>query len=234
MHKPVRPTAGKRFRRQLDLELEFFMTRRRKRELDQQERLLWEAVTRAVMPLNGRNRTPSPAPMPTSGAANPATGKLSETVIKPTVIKPEKRKAARALSGQPESADRAAPMLPPMVSMLRKQRRAVVRGAAPIDAKLDLHGLRQDEAHHRLRSFLLRAAQSGHRTVLVVTGKGARLSDNAPVWAGAHGERGVLRRIAPFILESPELRDIVLGYELADQRHGGVGALYVRLRRKSG
>ena len=44
-------------------------------------------------------------------------------------------------------------------------------------------------------------------------------------------ERGVLRRVVPHWLRLPDLRPLVVGFEEAQQRHGGSGALYVRLRR---
>jgi DNA-nicking Smr family endonuclease len=44
-------------------------------------------------------------------------------------------------------------------------------------------------------------------------------------------ERGILRRSVPQWLEEPELRGIVLGWTAAGPRHGGGGALYVRLRK---
>jgi DNA-nicking Smr family endonuclease len=47
-------------------------------------------------------------------------------------------------------------------------------------------------------------------------------------------ERGVLRRLVPQWLAEPELRAIVLSYDTAGARHGGEGALYVRLRRLGG
>jgi DNA-nicking Smr family endonuclease len=41
----------------------------------------------------------------------------------------------------------------------------------------------------------------------------------------------VLRRSVPLWLDEPELRAIVVGYASAGVRHGGDGALYVRLRK---
>ena len=46
--------------------------------------------------------------------------------------------------------------------------------------------------------------------------------------------RGVLKRMVPHWLRLPELRGIVIGFESASVRHGGEGALYVRLRRSHG
>lgn len=204
------------------------MTRKRKRELDRQERLLWETVTRSVAPLRGREKALSH----NDTLAAPET--MLSSAPGPTSVA-QKAGATPKLAGRSAKiSPPAMPVLPPIVTMIRKERRAVVRGVAQIDAKLDLHGCRQDEAHRTLRAFLIRAAASGYRTVLIVTGKGASENERPNLaWTGESG-RGVLRRLAPMLLESTELRDIVLGYEQADQRHGGAGALYVRLRRRSG
>jgi DNA-nicking Smr family endonuclease len=95
-----------------------------------------------------------------------------------------------------------------------------------IDARIDLHGRTQREAHGALLSFLHRAQADGAKIVLVVTGKGAR--QDAP---GGSSERGVLRRQVPMWLALPEFRPFVVGFEEAHVSHGGQGALYVRLRR---
>ena len=75
----------------------------------------------------------------------------------------------------------------------------------------------------RLRAFLRDAHANGHRTVLVITGKGK---------LGAESDRGVLRRQVPQWLALPEFRALVVGFEEAHIGHGGEGALYVRLRRR--
>jgi DNA-nicking Smr family endonuclease len=100
------------------------------------------------------------------------------------------------------------------------------RGRLAIEARIDLHGMIQAEAHAALTGFLLRARAAGHAYVLVVTGKGG------PGYSDAFAERGVLRRSVPHWLRGPELRGIVLGFEEAARHHGGAGALYVRLRRR--
>ena len=48
------------------------------------------------------------------------------------------------------------------------------RGQLVIEARLDLHGMTQSEAHERMRRFLETSRDSGYRTVLVITGKGLR------------------------------------------------------------
>lgn len=102
-------------------------------------------------------------------------------------------------------------------------RRKLARGRLPVEAKVDLHGLTQADAHGFLLSFLHAAHGRGLRYVLVVTGKGA-----------SFGSDGVLRRAVPAWLAAPAFRSIVAGFDEAARNHGGSGALYVRLRRIGG
>ncbi|MBL8589610.1 MAG: Smr/MutS family protein [Methylobacteriaceae bacterium] len=182
------------------------MTRRRRRELTREELELWRRVTETVEPARPAPPEPPPAPPPAIAAA-PA---------------PAPRRY-RAPDYQPPAPAR--PVGPPPLQALgRPLRQRLSRGRAPIDAAIDLHGMRQAEAHHALHAFLMRAHHEGARVVLVVTGKGAG--------AGPDGEAGVLRRLAPHWLRSPDWRALVLGFEAAGRGHGGEGALYVRLRRR--
>jgi DNA-nicking Smr family endonuclease len=103
------------------------------------------------------------------------------------------------------------------------------RGTRAVDAVIDLHGMRQSEAHDVLTGFLRRSQAAGHAVVLVITGKGGAASGQAPF-----EERGVLRRVVPHWLRLSDLRALVLGFEEAAPQHGGSGALYVRLRRRPG
>ena len=103
----------------------------------------------------------------------------------------------------------------------RRLRQRLARGRIEIDARIDLHGRTQSEAHAALLRFLRRAQSDGRRTVLVITGKGT-----------AEGGRGVLNRQVPLWLALPEFRTYVLAVEAAHVAHGGEGALYVRLRRR--
>jgi DNA-nicking Smr family endonuclease len=109
--------------------------------------------------------------------------------------------------------------------LARRERKRLARGTIAIDARIDLHGLTQSEAHAALARFLRRAQADDARFVLVITGKGARFADHG-------GDRGVLRRQVPLWLRLPEFRSYVVGFEDADTVHGGQGALYLRLRRR--
>ena len=62
----------------------------------------------------------------------------------------------------------------------------------------------------------------GAKVVLVITGKGARGSDDG-------GGRGVLKRMVPMWLGAGFPR-LIVGFESAAVGHGGEGALYVSLR----
>lgn len=189
------------------------MSRRgRRRHLSESERALWSEVVRSVTPLR-----PTAAPSP---AAAPPSAPDGET-------RTETALAALSPAAPPV---RPLPPVPPLATLEPKARRRLTRGAE-VDARLDLHGLTQAAAHHRLRQFLKEAQARGHSVVLVITGKGDRESALAPPML-ADGRRGVLRRAVPLWLAEPDLRLVVVGFEEAGRRHGGEGALYVRIRRR--
>jgi DNA-nicking Smr family endonuclease len=121
------------------------------------------------------------------------------------------------------------PALPPLAPVERKTLTALRRGRKDVDSVIDLHGMRQEEAHFALLRFLHRAQGSGHGLVLVITGKGGAATSHS-----VFEERGVLRRMVPHWLRLPDLRSLVIGFEEASPQHGGSGALYVRLRRRRG
>ncbi len=95
------------------------------------------------------------------------------------------------------------------------------RGRLRPQARLDLHGLTQDEAHRALVGFVVGAREAGRRCVLVITGRG-RASFGA----------GVLRAQAPRWLNTAPLRAHILGFAEAQPKDGGAGALYVLLKKK--
>ncbi len=83
----------------------------------------------------------------------------------------------------------------------------------PVDAALDLHGMRQHEAHPALHGFLIRAQHQSAKIVLVVTGKGEGRTEGRT--GDIHEEGGVLRRNVPIWLRAPEWRNLVVGFEEA-------------------
>jgi DNA-nicking Smr family endonuclease len=173
----------------------------KRRVLSYDERVLWTMVTKSIDPLHD---------------ALPA---IEETAAPdPPKPMPAKRSGLRPPPPSPPPANRP----PELTSLSRRARQRVARGRDAIDARFDLHGLTQAEAHSALTRFLRSASDRGARLVLIITGKG-RAGDS---------QRGVLRRQVPYWLALPELRELVIGFEEAHGAHGGEGALYVRLRRQ--
>lgn len=109
-----------------------------------------------------------------------------------------------------------------------KLKRKLTRGHIEIDGTIDLHGMRQVEAHGALTRFIHARAGRGDRTLLVITGKGLKKVDGD---AAVIVERGVLRSMLPIWLSEPGLAPLIAGWDVAAQGHGGDGAFYVRLRR---
>ena len=125
-------------------------------------------------------------------------------------------------------AIKAKSALPPLAPIEARVKKKLSRGQIRVDAALDLHGLRQDQAHHILIDFLNQSYFSGYRIILIVTGKGSKTRDSD---YDPQRSKGVLRQSVPQWLREPSLRRIVMGFEEAAPAHGGFGALYVRLRR---
>ncbi|MHA7775554.1 Smr/MutS family protein [Roseibium sp. M-1] len=188
------------------------MARRGKKgALSPEDRELWGKVTKTLTPMHPERVQELKAELEKLQAADP----------EPAAKTPRTATAIQA----PAVAKKSAPPLP-LHQLEHRYRRKLVRGVKPIDARIDLHGLTQHQAHDRLRGFLVHAQARGCKVVLVITGKGG---DETRAYMD---ERGILRRMVPQWLALPDLRSVVLGYEEAHASHGGTGALYVRIRRK--
>jgi DNA-nicking Smr family endonuclease len=185
----------------------------RRRQLSDEEEALWAGFTRSIKPLKpakpGAKTSPKSSAIP-SVASTPAPSQARPRTVAPRAPPP-------------------APS-PPLAPLGRRLKQRVARGREPIDARLDLHGMTQQEAHAALLRFLHRAQASGVKTALVVTGKGLRKSSSSDGRDADH-KPGVLKRQVPLWLALPEFRLLVVGFDDAHVGHGGEGALYVRLRR---
>jgi DNA-nicking Smr family endonuclease len=185
------------------------MAPRRPKHLSGEDRDLWQRIAETVTPLK-------------RGAASTSSEPEIDEPNEPA--KPSKPVGRLTPVARAETA-KPAPSLAPID---KKLTRRIGRGSRGVDAKIDLHGLTQREAHARLLAFLEGARARGHRLVLVVTGKG-RVEGTTEWWE--EGTRGVLRRAVPEWLATPPFRSLVVGYERAHLRKGGDGAIYVQLRR---
>jgi DNA-nicking Smr family endonuclease len=175
-----------------------------RRGLNAQEQKLWSEVTRSVAPLRRQ-------PLPADPELPMAPGK--------TKLDPKPSRAP-ARSAPPAPRPTA-----PLEAFDRRLKQRLVRGTEAIDARVDLHGKTQSEAYAALFSFLRKAQSDGAKFVLVITGKGGSAREDG-------SERGVLKRQVPQWLRLPEFRRYVLGFEDAHHRHGGAGALYLRIKRQ--
>lgn len=196
---------------------------RPKRSLTPEDQRLWQHVAGQIKPLSGRDRLysqmadllkeeageesarPAPPQKRRRGAAGPGHP------VPPAAVPP----AAVAPRPQPELTHGS------RAGVDRRRAERLSRGKLPIEATLDLHGLRQAEAHRRLERFLADSQVAGRRCVLIVTGKGVHKE-----------EGGVLRANVPRWLNEAPNRARVLSFDYAQQKHGGTGALYVLLRRR--
>jgi DNA-nicking Smr family endonuclease len=172
---------------------------------------LWERVAKSTRPLakdrhGSREERPKEAPRKSSEPPRRAAVSAKEV--------PKPKPVARG-----EALD-------------RQTARRLERGRLAVEARIDLHGMRQREAHAALRRFLKSAQQRGHRHVLVITGKGASIDESRPFYQA--DERGVLRQAVPHWLSQPDLAPVVISYSEAPRRLGGEGALYVRIRSAKG
>jgi DNA-nicking Smr family endonuclease len=189
-----------------------------RQSLSLEDRRLWQHVAGQIKPLTGRDRLHSRAAeliredLAEAPPARPAS--------------PQKRRAGSAPGPAAKAAPARAKAQEPLshgsrAGIDRRKAERFSRGKLPIEASLDLHGLRQADAHRRLESFLAEAQAAGQRCVLVVTGKGLHKE-----------EAGVLRTAVPRWLNEAQNRARVLSFDYAQQKHGGTGALYVLLRRR--
>ena len=208
-------------------------TPRRPRVLSGEEARLWGEIAKLITPLRGRaalaKTKPSAAadPPPVKPPAKAAKTSPSAIVPPPAPKRPVKLADLAPAGGTPVRVRPPfQPSTPVAPGLERKERRALQRGTLGIEARIDLHGLYQAEAHVALIGFIARSRAAGHARVLVVTGKGGAQDREL------FSERGVLRRSVPHWLRGPELRGLVLGFEEAARHHGGAGALYVRLKRR--
>lgn len=177
------------------------------RKLNSEERILWGKVAKSTRAFPGRQ------------------GDLlafeAEEAARAAEVEISKPSLPREVSEQPADQIRTAKKPAGYHYPLEKPtKKKLAKGRLAIEARLDLHGLFQAEAHDLLLDFIYRAHERGLRHVLVITGKGSSM-----------GSEGALRRAVPLWFSKAEFRFLISSYEWAARHHGGEGALYVRLAR---
>lgn len=102
--------------------------------------------------------------------------------------------------------------------------RRLSRGLVQPDATLDLHGHNLATAYALLDARLERALAGGARLLLLITGKPR---------TGGDEKRGAIRAAVGDWLAASRHAPGIAAVRNAHPRHGGAGALYIVLRRKS-
>jgi DNA-nicking Smr family endonuclease len=166
---------------------------------------LWDRIAATAKPLKPAKRA-APKPKPTAS---------EET------DKPRKARAVASPSAPPAAPKPRALEAGAVVDLDRRTAERLKRGQLPIEGRIDLHGMTQDDAHAALARFIGASRAMGRRCVLVITGKGR------PNAAGG----GVLKQAVPCWLNEPGLRAQILAFVAAQPKDGGAGALYVLLKR---
>ena len=168
---------------------------------------------------------------------HPASDVAKAAALKPKLQAESEKIPAKSRSSAPIpeiSLPKALPAkTPELATFDRNSVRKIRGGRVDIEARVDLHGMRQDEAHAALRRFLLSCQSRGLRFVLVITGKGKMIGTPNTKFGDNDRERGVLKRNVPRWLDEPDLRAIVVSFTTAAIQHGGEGAIYVHLRSKN-
>ena len=194
------------------------MAKKRRDGLSDDDLRLWWRVTQSVSPLPGRrvdrgtageapaNKTPNAV---VDEPPQEAPKDVTRLIHKPLVDRPRVNHHS-LLAGELDGVD-------------RRLGQRLKRGQLPIEARLDLHGRRRDDAHMALNAFLGDAQARGIRCVLIITGKGRRTPLEEP--------RSVLKAMLPRWLNEPPNRNRILAFAHARPQHGGEGAYYVLLRK---
>ena len=180
---------------------------RRERERlarEQRERDLFALTVGAVTPL----REVAVAPAPARPAPRARQRERDEAAVMHDAISDEFD--VESLLDTDDALSFRRPGIGPEV--VRKLR----RGVWAIQAQLDLHGLRRDEARERLNRFILDARRAGLRCVRVIHGKGN----------GSPGREPVLKaKVKTWLVQKQE----VIAFTQARASDGGTGALVVLL-----
>jgi DNA-nicking Smr family endonuclease len=180
----------------------------RQKILTSEDRILWGKVARSTNALPGRMKDLLELePVPEEPAV--------ETKPKKPDFTPKNKVADFDIAAYIPGLTQVAKIHHPLEKPVKRK---LARGHLALEARIDLHGLVQSEAHAFLHSFLTRAHERGLRHVLVITGKGSSM-----------GSDGALKRAVPMWFSKPDFRHLISSYETASIGHGGDGALYVRL-----
>ncbi|WP_372528441.1 Smr/MutS family protein [Piscinibacter sp.] len=173
---------------------------------EQRERDLFAHTVGPVAPLRKTARSPIDRPRP---SPTPRQRERDEAAVLREAISDE-FDVETLLETDDALSFRRPDIGPEVVRKLR-------RGVWAIQAQLDLHGLRRDEAREQLAAFLREADRHGLRCVRVIHGKGHGSPGREPVLKG---------KVKSWLAQKNE----VIAFTQARAADGGHGALLVLLR----
>ncbi len=137
--------------------------------------------------------------------------------------RPRAPEVPRPGSGEPipfERNDRGAEVQALAPGIDREHLKRLRAGKYPVEADLDLHGLKAEEARLEVRVLVANGWEEGLRCLLIIHGVG-RHSEGEPV----------LKSSLPGWLSQAGTGDKILAFCSARPEDGGTGATYVLLRR---
>ena len=98
-----------------------------------------------------------------------------------------------------------------------------------ITKKLDLHGNSLDEANKKVKKFIIKSFEEGHKKLLIVTGKGLRSKVYNDIYRSK--KKSVLKHSVPeYIKNDEDLLHRINKIETASLKDGGDGAIYIYLK----
>ncbi len=179
------------------------------------DRELWRKVVAGVQPLKGKTAKRAGWKTETFPPPQVADQPLPRRDEKPAAVPPPLPKPAPGSPIEDLEVGKAVGVDKRTLARLR-------RGLLPVEARIDLHNMTQEQAHRALIGFLAAAQNRGKRCVLVITGKGLR-TPCGPV--------GVLKNAVPRWLNDPAQRSRIIAITHAPPNMGGEGALLILLKR---
>lgn len=174
-------------------------------KLPEEDKLLFEQAMQGVNPLNKSPKAPQPATKPRFTRLKK---KYAQTETAPSYYDLEA--IDEVVTAHQTLLYHLAGLRPQDLSRLRK-------GDIPIEARLDLHGHTEQVAQQRLDQFITQAYQRQLQCVLIIHGKGYNSDTQFPVIKNLVNQR--LRNSSQ-----------VIAFCSAQQKDGGTGAVYVKLK----
>ena len=185
---------------------------REKAAREQRDRNLFTLSIGPVAPLRKPARAPLPRPRPRPPATPRQREQDEASVLRETIS--DDFDVESLLETDDTLSFRRRDIGPEVTRKLR-------RGVWAIQAQLDLHGLRREEAREHLAEFLRESERQGLRCVRVIHGKGNGSPGREPVLKG---------KVRNWLVQKNE----VIAFVQARASDGGHGALVVLLRPSGG